>query len=133
MLGVVIKMDRKKEVAKALERLREGFVSHDILDAVDRFDDVRPIISDDEYKPPEIRSKLLKLHRMAMELVTTISHEDKKRLDKVLTLAEDIGGEISDCIENLEKVSDVLSKLLTLGNNEDWQNPEDDDECLDED
>ncbi len=51
----------------------------------------------------------------------------------VLTLAEDIDGEISDCIENLEKVSDVLSKLLSLGRNEDWQNPENDDEALDED
>jgi len=133
MLGVVKKMDRKKEVSQALERLRAGFVSHDILYAVDHFDDVRPIISDDGYQPPEIRGKLLELHGMAMELVNFTSQEDKKRLNKLMTLAEDIDGEISDCIENLEKVSDVLSKLLSLGRNEDWQNPEEDDETLDED
>ena len=91
-------MDRKKEVSQALERLRAGFVSHDILYAVDHFDDVRPIISDDGYQPPEIRGKLLELHGMAMELVNFTSQEDKKLLNKVLTLAEDIDGEISDIL-----------------------------------
>ncbi|MFZ2961285.1 MAG: hypothetical protein WA705_30790 [Candidatus Ozemobacteraceae bacterium] len=125
-------MDRKKEVSKALERLREGFVSHDILDAVDYLDDVRPIISDEGYGPPVIRSKLLKLHGMAMELITYTSQDDKKRLDRLLTLADDIDDEISDCIDNLEKIDDVISKLRTLGRNEDWLNPEEDEESLDE-
>jgi len=123
-------MDQKKEVSQALNRLWEGFVTHDILDAVDRLDNVRPIISDDGYQPPKIRGKLLKLHGMAMELANFTSQEDKKRLNKVLMLAEDIDAEIFDCIENLEKVSDVLSKLLVLGGSEDRQNP--DNEPLDE-
>ena len=50
-------MAPNKDVSQALERLRGGFVSHDILEAVDRFDDVRPSISDDGYQPLEVRGE----------------------------------------------------------------------------
>ncbi len=106
-------MAQKKALSKALERLRENFESHDILDAVDHLDEVRPIISDDDFRPPEIRIKLLKLHKVAMELINTGS-EDKKKLDQLLEMAREIDDEIFDCLENLEKINTTITKLLDL-------------------
>lgn len=121
-------MEQSEEVSQALERLRDGFDSHDVLDAVDSFDAVRPIISDDGYAPPKMRGRLLKLHGMAMELVNQTSPEERERLNRLLSLADDINDEISECITNLEKVNDVLSNLLDLGRNEDWEHSEDEDD-----
>lgn len=112
-------MDQSEEVSQALERLRDGFDSHDVLDAVDSFDAARPTISDDGYDPPKIRGRLLKLHGMAMELTNHTSHEDRERLNRLLSMADEINDEICSCITNLEKVNDVLSNLLELGRNED--------------
>ena len=119
-------MSRKEEILQAWEKLRAGFVSHDILDAVDYLDKVRPIISDNGYRPPKIRDKLLKLHGIAMELITYTGREDAKRLKRLLLLADTIEEDVYDCIKNLEKINHTISKLVTLGSNEDW--PEDDED-----
>lgn len=103
-----------------------GYDSHDLLEAVDRLDDVRPVISDDGYQPPKIRSRLLKLHGMAMAMKNTsdLSLQGKKQLSRLLTLADDIEMEISGCIDNLERINEVLGKLLSLCSNEEWVDPD---------
>jgi len=108
-------MLRKKSLAKALKKLRENFESRDILDAVGHLDEIRPIISDDDFRPPEIRDRLLKLHREAMELINYTGSKDKERLDAVLDKAEEIDSEVFDCMENLDKIRTILTKLLDLG------------------
>lgn len=124
-------MIEEKTFSEALEKLREGFVSHDILDAVDRFDDVRPTISDEGYRPPEIRGQLLKLHGMVMKIVNYTGNDDKKGLARALILAEEIDMEIFGCIENLEKISDVLGRFRNLGAHDDWEDPDEDEDMGD--
>ena len=52
------------------QRLYDGFETRDLLDAVDHIDEVRQAIGDEEDgRPPEPRSDLLKLHGLAMDLV----------------------------------------------------------------
>lgn len=103
-----------------------GFDSHELLEAVDRLDDVRPVISDEGYQPPKIRIQLMKLHGMVMEMKDTssLSLDGKKRLSRVMTLAGELDMELFGCIENLEKINEVLGKLLSLGRNEEWIDPD---------
>ena len=99
----------------SLEKLRAKFETYDILDALDCLDKVRPILSDEEYRPPEIREKLLKLHGMAMDLVNHQSADEEEKLGKVLKLTNDIHKKIFACIRNLRKVKTTLVKLYALG------------------
>lgn len=116
-------MARKKELyLKALERLREDFETYEIMDAVDCLDNVRPIISDEGIRPPEIRIKLMKLHKVAVDLVEIQSHDDKKKLNNLLELADDIDSDIDECLENLRKMSGVISRLLDLVGYDDYEN-----------
>lgn len=115
-------MARKKELyLKALERFREDFETFEIMDAVDCLDNVRPIISDEGIRPPEIRDKLMKLHKMAVDLMEFQSPDDKNRLKGILELADDIDSDIDECLENLRKMSGVISKLLELVSYDDYE------------
>lgn len=127
-------MTQKKDDTEVSENPLFGYDSHDLLEAVDRLDDVRPVISDEGYNPPEIRTQLLKLHGMAMELKdrSTLDLQGKRDFSRMMALAGDLDMEISGCIENLERISDTLNGLLTRGGDEDWEDLEEDDESLDE-
>jgi len=108
-------MFQKKSLAKALRMLRAKFESSDILNAVDHFDEVRPVISDHEFRPPEIRDKLLKLHSETMHLINYTGEKDQERLDEILYAVEEIDSEILDCLDNLKKVHRTLAKLAHFG------------------
>ena len=103
-----------------------GYDSHELLEAVDLLDDVRPVISDEGYNPPKIRIQLMKLHRMVMEMKNTgsLSLQGKKQFSRVMTLAGELDMEIFGCVDNLEKINDMLGKLLATGRNEEWVDPD---------
>ncbi len=119
-------MGKKKDVSEKPENPLLGYDSHALLEAVDLLDDVRPVISDEGYNPPKIRIQLMKLHRLAMEMKNTgtLTEEGKKQVSRILTLADELDMEIFGCIENLEKISDVLGKLRSLGGDAEWIDPD---------
>lgn len=119
-------MAKKKDVLESSENPLLGYDSHSLLEAVDLLDDVRPVISDEGYNPPKIRTELMKLHGLVMEMKNTgtLSPEDRTQFSQVMALAGDLDMEISDCIENLEKINDVLGKLLALGRDVEWIDPD---------
>jgi len=49
-------MGKKKDVSEKPENPLLGYDSHALLEAVDLLDDVRPVISDEGYDPPKIRT-----------------------------------------------------------------------------
>ena len=52
------------------QNLYENFETTDLLAAVDLLDEVRGILGDRPgWKPPELRTNLLKLHQLAMDVV----------------------------------------------------------------
>jgi len=128
-------MVKKKGVSEKPENPLLGYDSHVLLEAVDLLDDVRPVISDEGYNPPKIRIQLMKLHRLAMEMKNTgtLTEEGKKQVSRILTLADELDMEIFGCIENLEKISDILGNLRSLGRDVEWidPDPEEDPEELD--
>ncbi|MBK7955695.1 MAG: hypothetical protein IPK02_18070 [Candidatus Accumulibacter sp.] len=53
----------------------ENFETHSLLRAVDAVDELRADLNDGEYvTPPQLRTDLLKLHRLAMAVINEGSH-----------------------------------------------------------
>jgi len=119
-------MAKKKDVLESSENPLLGYDSHSLLEAVDLLDDVRPVISDEGYNPPKIRTELLKLHGLVMEMKNTgsLSPDDRKRFSRIMALAGDLDLEIFGCVENLEKINDMLGKLLALGRDVECPDPD---------
>jgi hypothetical protein len=94
------------------QRLYEGFETRDLLDAVDHIDEVRyNIRNHDNGGPPELRTDLLTLHGLAMEVV---SGANLSGADEMFDLADDLSLQISTLTSSLEKVQDILDRLLDL-------------------
>jgi hypothetical protein len=119
-------MVKKKDVLEVSENPLLGYDSHELLEAVDLLDDVRPVISDEGYDPPKIRIQLMKLHGMVMEMKNdgSLDLQGKKQFSRVMTLAGELNMEIFGCVDNLEKINDMLRKLLATGRNEEWIDPD---------
>lgn len=104
----------KKEVKRALKDFWSEFDTRKVLDAVDGLDNVRGFLGDDEAgKPPEVRQDLLKLHKMAMSMRETQS-TDPAEMEQLINLAIDIEMTVSDCIQELTRITDVVSRLLAI-------------------
>ena len=107
-------MTNKKNKKLALEDFWDEFDTRKVLDAVDGLDNVRGVLGDDEDgRPPEVRQDLLKLHKMAMSMRETQS-SDPEEMEQLLNLATDIEMTVSECIEDLTRITDVVSRLLDL-------------------
>ena len=107
-------MEERKLTEKKIEELYEKFNTQRLLDAVDALDDVRPVISDqfneDGFpRPPEIRDKLLKLHKKAHEIINGEFSYDTDM--GMFDLAWELEEELYDVIENLEKIKKVIDDL----------------------
>ena len=92
------------------QRLYDGFETRDLLDAVDHIDEVRQTIGDEEDgRLPELRSDLLKLHGLAMDVVNKgfISGADE-----MFNLADELSLQVSGLTSALEKVQEFLDQLL---------------------
>ena len=94
------------------QHLYENFETMDLLDAVSHIDAARSSLGDGpNFEPPELRTNLLKLHQMAMDVVNN-GWTDKAY--DMFMLAEDLDSEVFQTIENLEAVSKILSRLTDL-------------------
>ena len=108
-----------------LDDLRDQFDTTELLDAVDQLDTIRGIIADgDNLEPPQIRTDLLKLHGLAMHVVNEGYPPDEDFYD----LASDIEFQIDDIVEAVEKIQQVVSKLVQLcPSGDEWDDEDVDD------
>ena len=94
------------------QKLHENFDTYWLLSAVDQLDKVRGYLAGpDGWKPPEIRSDLLKLHQMAMDVVNK-GWTDQAR--EFFELANDLEDQFLDMADSLESIQETLYKLTAL-------------------
>lgn len=94
------------------QTLQDNFETTLLLDAVKEIDATRTHLGDGEnWEPPQIRTDLLKLHQLAMDVVNKGWTENAQDL---FEMANDLEMQVSDIIESLESVQNTLNKLLEL-------------------
>lgn len=94
------------------QKLYENFETHWLLEAVDLVDNLRGHLGDGEhFQPPEIRTELLKLHGMAMDVV---NNGWDSQIQEMAELALDLEQQTSDMLRTLEALHKTLSKLTQL-------------------
>jgi hypothetical protein len=94
--------------------LCENFETFDILTAIDQFDSARGYIADQSLNtPPELRINLLKLHDLAMNVIS-YGNNDKEQIKELFELADDIEWDIDNAISSLKKVRKVVRNLTAL-------------------
>lgn len=94
------------------QKLYENFETTWLLDAVDHLDELRAYLGDGSpLEAPEIRTDLLKLHSLAMEVVNNGS---QSRLQEMIDLAFDLEDQTSDMMAALEKIQEVIQQLINL-------------------
>ena len=95
-----------------LQNLYENFDTARLLDAIGQIDEARRHLGDSEnYKPPQIRFDLFKLHELAMSVINNGSTEKAQEL---FNMAFDLEMQVSTIIELLENVYCTLGKLTDL-------------------
>jgi len=94
------------------QKLNENFETHWLLEAVDLVDNLRGHLGDGEhFQPPEIRSNLLKLHGLAMEV---INNGWDGQIKEMAELAFDLEEQTLDMKRSLAALHRTLSKLTQL-------------------
>ncbi len=94
------------------QNLYENYETTWLLSAVDHVDKMRGHLGDGDYfKPPEIRTNLLKLHQMAMDVVN--NGWVSGAMD-MFELADDLEMQVVDMTESLEYIQQTLRKLIDL-------------------
>jgi hypothetical protein len=89
------------------------FDTRDLLDAVDIFDSLRPIVSDkDGSIPPDMRDDLLKLHRFAMNVFNHGYYTQAEEIEEMFDLTDDINSVMFQLEEGVERIRAILWKLL---------------------
>lgn len=93
-------------------RLYQNFETRRLLDAVDAVDNLRDDLNDGEDgRPPELRSRLLKLHTLAMAVV---NEGARSRAAALFELAADLDMQVSQMLTELESIQETLDALLAL-------------------
>jgi hypothetical protein len=114
---------------RTLERFRDEYDTHKLLDAVDELDRIRGILADGpNLEPPEIRGELLRLHKITSAVVNEgrpIPDDDEKN---PFFLADEIESEISEIHEAAETILDALSELARYWPDEDELDDDEEDE-----
>ncbi|MBF0551399.1 MAG: hypothetical protein HQK60_12790 [Deltaproteobacteria bacterium] len=110
-------MAERKLTKDKIQELYENFETMRILDAVDILDQVRGLFSDQFNgkgvpRPPELRDKLLELHTKAHEIING-EYYHKTDMD-MFDLAWEIEDEVSEAIDKLEQLRQVISDLTNL-------------------
>ena len=93
------------------EKLEESFDTRQLLGAVDDVDTLRGALADDGLQPPEIRTRLLKLHGLAMAVVNEGS---QRRAAEMFDLALELEDEAADLLEAVTRLHDTLGALTAL-------------------
>ena len=92
--------------------LYENYETTWLLRAVDSIDTLRGHLGDGEhFEPPQIRTDLLKLHGLAMNVV---NNRWEGQMKEMAALALDVEEELETMLEYLEGVKRVVSQLTTL-------------------
>jgi hypothetical protein len=92
--------------------LRESFTPSCLLDALNDCDALRAAFNDrDGRRPPEIRETLLRLHALALEVVSR-AHEGRAR--EFFDLAADLDDELTEAAASLERIQRVFAQLADL-------------------
>lgn len=113
------------------QALQEGFDTRQLLDAVGDVDTLRSALADDGLQPPEFRTRLLKLHGLAMSVVNDGSQH---RAAEMFDLALELEDEAADLLEAVTRLHDILSALTALrpdslnGDGDDVGDPDGDDD-----
>ncbi len=111
------------------QALQDGFDTRQLLDAVDDVDTLRSTLADDGLQPPELRTRLLKLHGLAMAVVNDGS---QNQAAEMFDLALELEDEAADLLEAVTRLHDTLSTLTALrpdsldGDGDDAGNPDED-------
>jgi hypothetical protein len=91
----------------ALEELQKTFDTTELLSAVDAIDQVR-------YCDDGLRTDVLTLHRMAMNLINQNYGVGTKSEESIGELAERLTGDILSCIAYLKQAYEAIKPLETL-------------------
>jgi hypothetical protein len=121
-MGKNLKTEHGLVNRKKLEQLQESYDTSRLLDAVDMIDRLRNRICD----PEGIRSALLDLHRMAMDLINEEPAETSEPEPEaaIWSLATDLEFEISEYGEQLRELANLIEELSMLAPAEDWDDDE---------
>lgn len=94
------------------QNLYENFETTWLLSAVDHVDRLRGHLGDgDHFQPPEIRTNLLKLHQLAMDVV---NNGWVSQASELFELADDLEMQVIEMMESLEYIQQTLGKLTDL-------------------
>lgn len=97
---------------EGIEQLWQEYNTMEILDAVDELDKVRYVISDDyDFRPPEIRSQLLKIHTLAFKQLGEGFTLKDKEVEELSDLIDEVNMTVSDMIEQLRRIREALKPL----------------------
>ena len=92
--------------------LYENFETTWLLEAVDHVDNLRGYLGDGDYfEPPEIRTNLLKLHGIAMNVV---NNGWDSQLGEMAELTDELEMQASEMLRSLRAVQQTLRKLTAL-------------------
>jgi len=87
----------------------DSIETRDILDAVDKVDEVRGYFGDGPNgEPPEIRTKLLRLHEMGMDFV---NRGRKSKAREFFDLNEELAAELFQAHEAIEAAWQILENI----------------------
>jgi hypothetical protein len=92
-------------------KLRDGFATQSLLDAVDELDTLRGLLGDDGAKPPVLRNQLLRLHQLAMAVINTGA---EGQVEALFELAGELEDEVFDTLEAVTRLHETLSTLTAL-------------------
>ncbi len=112
-----------KMTEKTIQKISESFDTRDLLTAVKLFDAMRSLTADQEdFRPPEIRENLLKLHQILHKSVNeSLGLEDEEELWDLVYELED---EVFTILEYAQKIHDTLEKLTAFAPDLDGEDDE---------
>lgn len=86
-----------------------SFETASLLRAVDDVDELRGGLDDDASGgPPQIRTDMLRLHALAMQV---INEGSRGKVLEMFDLVDDVQDQVSTLMEALDRIQDVLDKL----------------------
>jgi len=90
----------------------ENFDTTALLHAVDAVDALRGGLNDsDDGSPPQLRTDLLKLHQLAMDVFNRGAHS---QVPELFDLAVELENQVLDLMTSLEQVHETLGQLTAL-------------------
>lgn len=94
------------------QKLYENYETTWLLEAVGHVDELRDHLGDGEYfQPPEIRTDLLKLHGLAVDV---INNGWDSQLGEMAELAVELEMQTLEMMQSLDALYQALSKLTVL-------------------